>query len=423
MENENFDEALKNRIKQIFKDYDDGQANEGWNLLREKYPEKKRRDYFFWWISAASLLFMILMIWFFQPETYHAKSVKNVKQLKPNSTETQAKTDSSSTNSTVKTDSAKMNPTKKTVLKTASDFTLKQKKTHQKALLVKPNNTETDQTKKYKNTVFTDTKLVLADSENLPVQASDFTEVDSLQPKKLQPIVQPQNPSVKPVFKKDPIKTASVKKPFQKTSKFSLGIYAGPHINFANGSNTLLGFEAGVSTDFQLSKKLKLSSGLGLADNKLFYQNNSSNNNVYASIPANQASNLSQATISNNTSLTSLNVNLIQLDVPINLIYDFLPGKNSISVLAGLSSGTFVKESYQYNYVNTTNNSQSSKSFQSFYLLKTLNVAAQFGLPIKKYNLQVEPFIKVPLGGTTAQQLKFGEAGINLKFYFQPFKK
>lgn len=422
MENENFDEALKNRIKQIFKDYDDGRANKGWNLLREKYPEKKRRDYFFWWISAASLLFMILMIWFFQPETYHAKSVKNVKQLKPN-TETQVKTDSFSTKLIVKTDPNKMTSTEKTVLKTASDFTLKQKEIHQKGLLIKPNNIETDQTKKYKNTVFTDTKLVLADSTNLPVQASYFTKVDSLQPKKLQPIVQPQNPSVKPVFKKDPIKTVSVKKPFQKTSKFSLGIYAGPHINFAKGSNTLLGFEAGVSTDFQLSKKLKLSSGLGLIQNKLSYQNNFSNNNIYASIPANQASNSSQATISNNTSLTSLNVNLLQLDIPINLIYNFLPGKNSIAVLAGLSSGTFVKESYQYNYANTTNNSQNSKSFQSFYLLKTLNVAAQFGLPIKKYNLQVEPFIKVPLGGVTAQQLKFGEAGINLKFYFQPFKK
>lgn len=412
MENENFDENLKNRIKQIFEDYDDGQANEGWNLLRKKYPEKKRRDYFFWWISAASLLLMILMIWFFQPEAYYVKSVKNIKQLKSDSTEPQAKTDPN-----------KMNSIEKTVLKTVSDFISKQTKTHQKALLVKPNNTETDQTKKYKNTVFTDTKLVLADSTNLSVQASDFTNADSLQPKKLQPIVQPQNPSVKPVFKKDPIKTASVKKPFQKTSKFSLGIYAGPHINFANGSNTLLGFEAGVSTDFRLSKKLKLSSGLGLIQNKLSYQNNFSNNNIYASIPANQASNSSQVTISNNTSLTALNVNLIQLDIPINLIYDFLPSKNSIAVLAGLSSGTLVKESYQYNYVNSANDSQNSKSFQSFYLLKTLNVAAQFRLPFKQYNLQVEPFVKVPIGSTASQQLKFGAAGINLKFNFQSLKK
>ncbi len=422
MENENFDEALKNRIKQIFKDYDDGQANEGWNLLREKYPEKKRRDYFFWWLSAASLLFMVLMIWFFQPETYRVKSVKDVKQLKSNPTEIQAKTDSSSAELIVKTDPAKMSSAKKTVLKTVSDFTLKQKSTQQKTLIIKLDNTETDQKNKHHDTVFTDIKLVLADSTNHSTQASDLAQVDSLQPKKLQPIVQPQNPSVKPIFKKDPIKTASVKKPFQKTSKFSLGIYAGPHLNFANGSNTLLGFEAGVSTDFQLSKKLKLSSGLGLIQNKLFYQNNFSNNNIYASIPAYPSANSSQVII-NSTTLNNLNASLLQLDVPINLVYNFLPGKNSIAVLAGLSSGTFVKESYQYNYVNTTNNLQNSKSFQSFYLLKTLNVAAQFGLPIKKYNLQVEPFIKVPLGGVTAQQLKFGEAGINLKFYFQPFKK
>ncbi len=419
MENENFDEELKNRIKHIFEDYDDGRANEGWNLLREKYPQKKRRDYFFWWmVSAAALFLMALIIGFYQFETYQVKSAKKINQPKSD-TETQAKTDSSFEKSIAKINSFDVKHTKKVVLKTASNFAFKQKSIQQKVLIIKSDQTKTTQTNKYRNTVFTNTKLVSADSINHPTQVTDFTQVDSLQVKKIQPIIQTQNPSIKPASKKEPIKTASIKKPLPKTSKFSWSIYAGPHVSLATGSNNQLGFGAGISIDLQISKKLKLSSGLGLIRNKLYYQNNFSNNSLLA---ANPLANSSQVVISN-TTLNSLNANFLQLDVPINLIYNILPGKNSISVLTGLSSGAFAKESYQYNYAKTANDLQSSKSFQSFYLVKTLNVAAQFGLPFKKYSLQVEPFIKVPLGYMSSQQLKFGAAGINLKFNFQPLKK
>jgi len=201
-----------------------------------------------------------------------------------------------------------------------------------------------------------------------------------------------------------------------------LSLYAGPHVNFAKGSNTLLSFGAGIAADFVLNKKLKFETGLGLTQNKLSYQSNS-NNSLYTLNSAYQSAINTQNTNVNSTTLTSLNASLLQLDVPINLVYQILPGKNSIAILAGLSSGTFAKESYQYNYVNTANNSQVSKSFQNFYLVKTLNLAAQIGLPISKYNLQVEPFVKVPLGSIASQQLKFGAAGINLKFNFQPIKK
>lgn len=421
MENENFDEDLKNRIKQIFDDYDDSQANEGWNLLREKYPEKKR-DYFFWWISSAAvLLLMALLFWFFQPEIYKPKSVKNIKQFKSDSTKIQVKVYSSSKKPIIKTNSNNINSDKKILLKTVSDFDLKQKVTSQKNAVIKSTNIESDRENNYDNTVFTDAKLASTDNPNRQMRVSNLEKVDSLQPKKLQPIVQTQNTSIKPAPKKEPIKIASIKKSLSKLSNFNLSIYAGPHINFANGSNNQLGFGAGFSTDFSLSKKLKISSGLGLIANKLVYKN-SSNSNLLAASPAYQLANSTQIIITN-TSLNSLTASLLQLDIPINLIYNILPGKNSISVLTGLSSGTFAKESYQYNYANTTNNLQSSKSFQSFYLLKALNIAAQFGLPINKYNLQVEPFVKVPLGNLTTQQLKFGAAGINLKFNFQPIKK
>ncbi|MGI4749601.1 MAG: hypothetical protein ACRYFB_03110 [Janthinobacterium lividum] len=422
MENEDFDENLKNRIKQIFEDYDDGAADKGWNLLREKYPEKKRRNYIFWWTCAAvTLLLMALIIWFFQAETCKAKFAKTIK-LKPDTAKIQAKVYSSSEKSIIKTDSRDTNHVEKTVLKTVSDFAFIPRSTQQKTLIIRPKDTVINQVNEHNNTAFTDIKLVSTDSANQSIQAFDFAKIDSLHHEKLQSIGQTQSPGVKPVSKKEPIKTASIKKPTQKTSKLSLSIYAGPHINFANGSKNQLGFGAGISTDFQLSKKLKLSSGLSVIQNKLYYQNNFSNNSLLAASPANLSIYSSQGIISS-TVLNSLNASLIQLDIPINLIYNILPGKNSISALAGVSSGTFAKESYQYNYANSANDFQNSKSFKSFYMLKTLNVAAQFRLPLKNYNLQVEPFLKVPLGNLTTQQLKFNATGINLRFNFQPSKK
>ncbi|MGI4803183.1 MAG: hypothetical protein ACRYFL_00325 [Janthinobacterium lividum] len=408
MENESFDEDLKKHIKQIFEDYDDGHANAGWNLLREKYPAKNDRRYFFWWIAAV-LLIVACLVWFFQPETDKPKHLKNIKQVKA---------DSFSKKSITKADSFYANHTKKAVVKTVSDFVLKPKATPRKTVNVISKLTEKKPANKHSNTVFTDVKLDSANHAN-PTSVSNFVKTDSAQSEKSQKTIQTQNPSIKTLTKKEVVKTASIKKTTQKTARFGLSLFAGSHVNLAKGSNTQLGFGAGISTNFKLNKKLKMSTGLALLQNKLLYQNNVANNNFPAASAVYQTSN-SSIPISNNTSLNSLSTSLLQLDIPINLIYNILPGKNSISILAGLSSGTFAKESYHYNYAN---DAHTSKSFQSIYLLKTLNVAAQFGLPIHKYSLQVEPFVKLPLGNVTTQQLKFEAAGINLKINIQTLKK
>jgi hypothetical protein len=38
------DNDLRNRIREVFDNYDDEYADEGWQLLREKYPKKARRS-------------------------------------------------------------------------------------------------------------------------------------------------------------------------------------------------------------------------------------------------------------------------------------------------------------------------------------------------------------------------------------------
>ncbi|WP_184546328.1 outer membrane beta-barrel protein [Mucilaginibacter sp. FT3.2] len=61
------DNDLKNRIREVFDNYEDTTADEGWLLLREKFPveEKKRPLVWLWWASAAAglLLFLSIGMW------------------------------------------------------------------------------------------------------------------------------------------------------------------------------------------------------------------------------------------------------------------------------------------------------------------------------------------------------------------------
>ena len=139
-------------------------------------------------------------------------------------------------------------------------------------------------------------------------------------------------------------------------------------------------------------------------------------------------SSLGLATI-NNTAVTTTfkdyNASLVGLDIPVNLKYEFNPQQSDTYISAGLSSGTFINESYtsQYNYSSffspssqETQAETTTKSFNGFYFAKTLNVAFGVGYPLGKNHLVIEPFLKYPLEGLGSQQIRFGSGGINLKF-------
>jgi hypothetical protein len=430
MENENFDEELKNRIKQIFEEQDNEAADKGWDLLREKYPEKKHRDYLFWWLSSAAALLLIAFIfWLFPFDFYQKNASKIVKQQKPvtnkvssdtiNSEKTPVKTASDFadqhspeknkiTQSQIYADAANA---KKTPVKTASDFI--------STLKLQPETTIVNQN----NTSFTGIKTDSIETNNQ--QKFAIVSKDSSAQKALVAVIKKPNPIlVKPTVKKYSEAEIS-KKTTEKSSVFSLEVYAGSHVNYATGSTNQLGLGAGISTDFRLSKNFKLSTGLGLMQNNLTYGQDIPSGSLDAassSYSVMPASGSGLVTSIQTPSLNTMGTRLLALDVPINLVYNISPGKNSISVSAGVSSNTFVKEAYDYHYSNSTNTTQNIKSFNNFNFAKTLNLAAGFAYPLGKSQLQIEPFLKYPLGGSGSQQLQFGSAGINLKMNISTFK-
>jgi hypothetical protein len=130
--------------------------------------------------------------------------------------------------------------------------------------------------------------------------------------------------------------------------------------------------------------------------------------------------------------IRNYNASLVGLDIPINIKYEFNPQKTDAYISMGLSSGTFIDESYTYKYnypsflsdkLQQTQNETTGKSFGSFYFAKTLNVAFGIGYPFGKNRLVIEPFLKYPLDGLGSQNLKFGAGGLNLKLNFQSSHK
>lgn len=467
MENENFDEGLKNRIKQVFEGYEDGTSDEGWNRLREKFPEKKHRGYFFWWFVSAAVLFSIaLLLWLFQPEANKSNSPKIVGQQKADTVSALKNTDNlshhisasnqnplpknipSETINTQKTPvktasglmaqnldkqhlkknrtafTAIINP-KKTSVKTASGLIDSQalfKNKQVQAAITQPELPSKKEKEDQLPAVFTGIKKVFVDSTIQKDRVSVTAPTGSSAQKQQAAIAKT---TVREAAK--PAKAGPVKKPAEKPGAFSLGLYAGAHINFANASNNQLGLGAGFSTGFRVGKNLKLSTGLGLMQNNLSYSGNIPTNTQLAASNYVPSYSVIATNANTQTSLKSTDANLLALDIPVNLTYTFLPGKNSISISAGVSSGTFIKEVYNYNYAaaastSSTTNNQNIPGFSNFNFAKTLNLSAGFAYPFGKNTMQIEPFLKYPLGGMGSQQLRFGAAGINLKLNIQSLK-
>src|SRR3569623_612658 len=79
---ERWDNDLGKHIKKVFDNYEDTAADEGWLLLREKYPEKAKRRIAGWiWLSsAAALLLIFLGIYLLRPDNDNGQQLAGNKK-------------------------------------------------------------------------------------------------------------------------------------------------------------------------------------------------------------------------------------------------------------------------------------------------------------------------------------------------------
>ncbi|HJP64482.1 MAG TPA: hypothetical protein VJ844_13640 [Mucilaginibacter sp.] len=500
------DNELKKRITEVFENYEDTSADEGWLKLREKFPaEEKRRVAAWYWagMAAALLLLFLGILWFERSNNDNHQQFANKKtpvkqQAQPASQiakrEDKVHADSLNTITSTREAVARHDTDNAiTALKKRNDKTITPviSDNKQQAIAVakqhsaagdKVITSKGSQPQKIPAQIIAPSKTgVIAKTppkSNVPAKVSpnnapsDPGIIANVQPKnnasaqpdlrnpKIDSAIQDQsktiaanpngvdmrketnakaqvNKSIDEMFKQDK-KGSKEKKESKEGKAINVGVYAATYFNYAKGSNNQFNLGAGVSSDIRITRNLKVSTGVSVGQNSLTYagQPPQQSNLSYNSITAATTSNFSPAkmlyTTSSAPAFKDYSANLVGLDIPLNLKFVFDPQKSGTYLLAGVSSGTFINETYTYSYSNpslyTANVSQvqnqsTKESFNGFYFAKTLNLAFGTGYTLGRSQLIVEPFVKYPLDGLGSQQLKFGAGGVNLKFNFQVKKQ
>ena len=421
------DNKVINRIKQVFDEFEDPTAAAGWMELRKKYPERNRRPLILWLSSAAAILMLATGWWFIN--LYEQTGLKETDKKERIFVE------------------KKENPSINTQEKETADNLsgkLQVTRPNQKSTYVKiPDKPLPSVSKPFISENSTDPILPITPGKpiseelialKLPedIQKSKASEIQitpvDIAFIKIDPVKKQANSST---LKSDEIFSSdkNENKKDNKSRKLALTVFAGSYFNYSEGSENQLNFGAGFLSDIRISKNLKLSTGMSLASNSLSYKQGipqAASEYLNASKPQLSSGNL--------TSITSYNASLLALDIPVNLKFQFVPESDKVYVVAGLSSGTYLNETYnyQYRFFNPASGSYSSQSqdqelrkqLNDFDLGRTLNLS--FGLSTgfgKTQTISIEPFLKYPLGGLGSENLRFGSTGINLKLHFKPAKK
>jgi hypothetical protein len=437
------DNDLKNRIREVFDDFEDPSADEGWLLLREKFPEEqsKRRAFaWLWWGSAAAVLLVFLGVGLWlknakdQPENHLVKILKHPKRenlvIKKVPKDPISNTSLAPGKGTGKTQSAHnyqaglLRP----AVSSNNAATQSPGKLTQGLPVIDSTGKNAYLAKKPADSLKTSVNKIA------PPQLAANDAPKSDKPKSL--VMQEKKPekSIMAMFNEDKGAKTPKTEEVEQSKKVRFAVYAATYFNYSKGSDNQVNVGAGFTSDIKISNNLKLVTGVSIAQNSLSYSGfpsatASAKSNLYT--PAAYGAATTFAATSSPT-VKNYNASLVGLDIPINIKYEFNPKKTDAYISMGLSSGTFIDESYTYKYsypsflsdkLQQPQDETTGKNFGSFYFAKTLNVAVGIGYPFGKNRLIIEPFLKYPLDGLGSQNLRFGAGGLNLKLNFQSSHK
>jgi hypothetical protein len=476
---EQLDNELRKRINEVFENYEDtAPANEGWLLLRQKFPQKKERSLTpLWWSAAATLFILCLFAFWFnnKPVKTAQTTAKHNKPLQLDDTSTIIMEEKGSKEIIPKQDQhyagtaaqpkGHLQASETSSLMTdapVSSLTQKPSNENNPNLTVAVN---TDVRTSPGNVPITRNADALANVKSFDTDSSSTkgTSIIAVQELKTQQQAKiangkdsvltgansPMNVYLANEQKRERNKTVKQDSKTQTDKKVLYNVYAATYFNYAEGSKTQINTGAGFGTDIKLFSKLKLSTGIAIGKNTLNYNGQpmqagilneavgvsraSANDASSSAPPLTSTLGFVAARVGVTPIVAGYDVSLTGLDVPLNLKYEFNPNKSDSYISAGLSSGTFINETYNYRYDNSLNafgispalpDATTRKSFTRFDFARTLNLSLGMGYQITKNNrLVIEPFLKYPLSGLGSQQIRFGAGGVNLRLKFQGNRK
>ena len=458
------EDKLVNKIRQVFNEYEDTSAANGWNELVKKYPAQKTRNPFLLWMSSAAAILLISGLWFFNLN----EPINNIAQNKAKIRVGQPKlnfpiTDTISTSKLLskndKLPNNKLNNRVQNIVnksesnsKTVNTVViLKFKKPTENKLPTNIESTPEINVLPESNAAQT-FSMVAPDTSNkstnsktnldiIPTQKSDLSYPSK---KIVIALNQPLSPLTLPDLTEDS-KNVVIKE----NKKLAMSFYAGTYMNYSKGSESVVNLGAGLSSDIPLAKNFKLTTGLSISNNTLKFSTlngNSSEDKIVLSNKIADGANINRSgkglaadassgyliydELGLNSNLgSSLPIskafiaNFLMIDIPINLKYNLNFKKNNIYILGGLSSGSYLQEKYSYeetvsinNQTLIKNNKKANQILKSFDFAKTLNLSMGLSTKLtKNQSITLEPFLKYPIGGLGSQDIQFGSTGINLK--------
>ncbi|TWR27733.1 PorT family protein [Mucilaginibacter achroorhodeus] len=457
------DNRLTNRIREVFDNYEHPSADHGWEQFRKKYPAegKDRKVAMLWWSSAAAIILLMLGVglWFkgqdktpqnnivLKPAAKPLEKDSSTNLVQPNQTPAMASTETP-------TDTAVKKPYQSSYVhslaagpvmayqvrhyKEASTLS----NAEQPVKATEPENNQANNTPvKDNGIVYTTTPIdtVKAQQVQQPQLSQTTKPTESATQQPQQTTIAANNNTkrsgtIMDMFEREKGTQTAQRQPTDKgDKKVTFSVFATTYFNYAEGSTNQVNAGAGFASDFRLTKKLKLSTGVALAQNSLNYGSANTAPQAAFAVAAKAPVLRQGGFFAMSAALPvfrNYNVSMLGIDVPINLKYEFNPDKTDAFISAGLSSGTFFNENYTYRYTysnGTVSNaadagqdqSQSVRGNSNFYFGRLLNLSFGIGYPIGTNRLIVEPFVKYPLGGLGAQDIRFGSGGVNLKFSFK----
>ncbi|AMR33853.1 hypothetical protein A0256_21625 [Mucilaginibacter sp. PAMC 26640] len=481
-----FDKKLSSRISEVFDNYEYPTAEEGWTELRKKFPVKEERKVaWLWWSSAAAILlvFLGLGIWmtnepdmasnvagnFKNPQADTTTGIENTAGNNTRIAQSQLAADSTVNSAVEQHANRGSYPNQQLANNNYAAKGSKAVDVVSTPAIIHPNGVNTGLTKNSDQFVIGMAKPdagVKTDNNNVGVindgkngkssVIASVNQADTAQKTENKtdrqqvanvstPVIVDHstattiaaNPPTQPIeemFKRE--QPQRKKEPGDKkdSKKVNFSVYAATYFNYAEGSANRVNAGAGFTSDIRLSKNIKLSTGVSLAQNTLSYANTpplATGRALAEAAPAIKSAGFFNTTASV-AEFQNYNASLVGLDIPLNIKFEFNPEKTDAYFSAGLSSGTFIDERYTYSYAYKTNglidktvptqDQTTTSSFNNFYFAKTLNLSFGMGYPIGKNRLIIEPFLKYPLSGLGTQDIHFGAGGVNLKFSFKTTK-
>lgn len=194
------------------------------------------------------------------------------------------------------------------------------------------------------------------------------------------------------------------------------------------------GVSVGLYTEHKLSNKIYIRPGLALAKHSYGLQTLASGNSdlMYNALPS-----ASHGEYSSEAVLFDNHLDLVAMEIPINFVFKIYERKNSnFFVSAGASSLIYLSQKFTgtsryseklidfssgayYLDSNTTSSVEVSNEYSAFSrsdLFGLLNLSAGYTFPFTdKSTMSVEPFVQLPLGQLTSNEMRMGFGGISLK--------